>query len=474
MKFKSILVASLFLLSTLFNGVNISQAADIPYEVPKLVSFTVSQKSIDVNTPNAKLTFSLVVSHPAGIRSTKTSLWFKSKDSRISVSTTLTKQSGTAAPNQYKFVGDLTLDPSFPPGLYDFYAEPIEGESGSRGTTVPTTSNLYPPAFNDFLDGETSVVVRSMGKLNLSTKTFVGPSHTSSVYLTDDKPAIYGNAVPIFRVGEIYDPTKYFLIRVPGIKLNIESLSSSTCVKDGNNLKFTAIGTCSYRVYTDANNDYLSSTITLSADISAARSKPTISIPQVATQDVKNLPKRIETYLVYNTAGIIVQPVTTTPDVCFASFQYITIVGGGKCSLNYQSEATSSHLASDLYTLTFDVTKDTQTISFAPQSSVDISAGSLDLKATASSAGVVTFTSTPVDVCSVSGSKLSLLKGGACTVTATQSGTSTIAAVSAQATIQIAAAPQVKAQKTITCVKGKTTRKISGDKPKCPKGFKRR
>ena len=447
-------------------------AVDIPYEVPKVVSFTVSQKQIDVNTANAKLTFTLTVSHPVGIRSTKTSLWFKSKDSRISVSTTLTKQSAAAGSTEFKFVGDLTLDPSFPPGLYDFYAEPIEGEPGSRGMTVPATSTIYPAPFNDFLDGETSVVVRSMGKLNLSSKTFVGPSHTSSVYLTDDKPAIYGSAVPIFRVGEIYDPTKYFLIRVPGIKLKIESTTPNVCTKDGDNLKFIATGTCSYRVFTDANNDYLSTTITLSSDISPARSKPTISVPTVATQDVKNLPKRIETYLVYNTAGSIIQPVTTTPDVCFASFQYITIVGGGKCILNYQSAATNDYLASDLYQLTFEVTKDPQTITFKPVTTTDVSVKTLDLTATSSSGGAITYSSNSKDVCTVEGSKLTLLKAGNCEVTATQAGTPLIASVSAAATIQVAG--KAVKTRTITCVKGKKFQKITAVKPKCPKGSKRK
>jgi len=447
-------------------------AADLPYEVPKIVSFTVSQKQIDVNTANAKLTFTLTVSHPVGIRSTKTSLWFKSKDSRISVSTTLTKQNAASGSKEFKFVGDLSLDPSFPPGLYDFYAEPIEGEPGSRGMTVPTTSTIYPTPFNDFLDGETSVVVRSMGKLNLSSKTFVGPSHASSIYLTDDKPAIYGSDVPIFRVGEIYDPTKYFLIRVPGIKLKIESTTPTVCNKDGDSLKFIATGTCSYRVFTDANNDYLSTTITLSSDISPARSKPTISVPTVATQDVKNLPKRIETYLVYNTAGSIIQPVTTTPDVCFASFQYITIVGGGKCILNYQSAATNDYLASDLYQLTFDVTKDSQTITFKPVTSADVSAKTLDLAATASSGGAITYSSNSKEICTVEGSKVTLLKAGNCEITATQAGTSLIASVSAAATIQVTG--KVVKTRTITCVKGKKSQKITGVKPKCPKGFKRR
>jgi hypothetical protein len=464
-------LSALTVIGMFFGNLSVATAADIPYEVPKVVSFTVSQKQIDVNTANAKLTFTLTVSHPVGIRSTKTSLWFKSKDGRISVSTNLVKQSAAAGAKEFKFVGDLSLDPSFPPGLYDFYAESIEGEPGSRGMTVPTTSTIYPQPFNDFLDGETSVVVRSMGKLNLSTKTFVGPSHTSSIYLTDDKPAIYGSAVPIFRIGEIYDPTKYFLVRAPGIKLKIETTTPTVCIKDGDNMKFIAIGSCSYRVYTDANNDYLSTTITLSSDISPARSKPTISVPTVATQDVKNLPKRVETYLVYNTAGFIIQPVTTTPDVCFASFQFITIVGGGKCILNYQSAATNDHLASDLYQLSFDVTKDPQTVTFKPTATVDVATKTLDLSATATSGGNVTFSSNSKEICTVEGSKATLLKSGNCEIVATQVGTPLIAAASAAATIQIIG--KVAKTRTIRCVKGNKTERITGVKPKCPKGFKK-
>ena len=449
------------------------KAADTPYEVPKLISFQVSQKSIDVNAVNSKLSFSLVVSHPVGIRSSKTSLWFKSKDSRISVSTSLQRDVTKLPNNQVRFTGELALDPSFPPGLYDFYAEPIEGEAGSRGVTVPQTSNLYPPAFNDFLDGETSVVVRSMGKLNLTTKTFVGPSHTSAVYLTDDKPTSYRNETPIFRVGETYDPTKFFIVRVPNIKLKIETSTPLICTSEGDIMTFVAVGTCSYRVFTEANNDYLSSTITLSTEISSARTKPTISIPVVASQDTKNLPKRIETYLVYNTAGSIVQPVTTTPTVCFANFQYITIVGGGKCSLNYQSSASSTHLASDLYTLSFDVVKETQTLSIKTQSTVDLSAKTLDLIATASSGGIVGFTTESKDICEVNGSKLNLLRTGSCKVVASQLGDSTIAPVTNTFTIEITGLTTPKI-KSLKCVKGKKVRTISGVTPKCPKGFKRR
>ena len=72
---------------------------------------------------------------------------------------------------------------------------------------------------------------------------------------------------------------------------------------------------------------------------------------------------------------------------------------------------------------------------------------------------------------SITGSTLNLLKSGNCTVTATQAGTSTLAPVSATANITLTATV-VAVKKTITCIKSKTTKKVTGTNPKCPIGYK--
>ena len=126
--------------------------------------------------------------------------------------------------------------------------------------------------------------------------------------------------------------------------------------------------------------------------------------------------------------------------------------------------------------MSFEVTRDPQTISFAPVTTVDIATKSLTLTAAASSGGAVSFTSTSIENCTVSGSTLNLLKAGNCVITVSQSGTSTLAPVSTSATITLTGAvvtpKPVAAKKTIVCVKAKTTKKVSGTNPKCPKGYK--
>jgi hypothetical protein len=144
--------------------------------------------------------------------------------------------------------------------------------------------------------------------------------------------------------------------------------------------------------------------------------------------------------------------------------------------LTYQSAANTSYLASDLYKVSFEVTRDPQTMTFTLPANIDISAKTLALAATASSGASVTYSTTSVDTCSITSSTLNLLKAGNCVVTASQAGTSTLAPVSTTATIMltgavIAPAP-IATKKMIVCTKGKTNKKVSALNPKCPKGYK--
>ena len=261
-------------------------------------------------------------------------------------------------------------------------------------------------------------------------------------------------------------------MRVPKIKLKISSNSPEICVEGQDVLKFIAVGTCSFKVFTEKNNDFLSTSLSLSVNISSARVKNSIGVPLILTQEARNLPKLLNVGPVYNSVAEVVLPKTLTPDVCLpSSISVITIIGGGTCTITYQSEETPSHLASDLYKVSFEVTRDPQTISFALPNNANVSSKSLALTSTASSGAAVTYSTTSTGICSITGSTLNLLTGGNCTVTATQAGTSTLAPASATATVMLTGAV-VSDKKSITCVKGKSSKKVSGTNPKCPKGYK--
>jgi len=444
------------------------------YEVPVMESFAVSPTTVDLSSVSPKLDFVLKISHPVGIRSNQTTLWFKSQDKRFIASTKLIKSDSVVISKRVHttFKGTLKIPSNFDSGLYDFYAESIEGMPGGNLNTIPSTQDLYPEKFSEFIDGEKSVIVRIAGELNSSSKTFVGPAYESEIYFIDSKPRNLFTSPPITKVNEIYDPRNYFELRVPGIELKVESFTPQICKVVDNKLLLVQTGLCDFRIFTQKNLDYLESSFKLSFTVTGARWKPEIDTPKIADQNSKDLPKLLETTKAYSNTGELVSPVSLTPAVCLGAGQYwVKIVGGGTCTLSYKTQATNNNLESDTYKVSFEVKRDPQSISFAPPASVNISAKTLVLSATASGGGVITYQTTSTEICSITGSTLNLLKGGNCAITATQAGTTTLAPISATATVMIAESV-APTKKTITCVKGNKTKKVSGTNPKCPKGYK--
>jgi hypothetical protein len=186
-------------------------------------------------------------------------------------------------------------------------------------------------------------------------------------------------------------------------------------------------------------------------------------------------------------AGALLFPVSATPTVCYAAGTYITVISGGTCTLNYSSPATNDYLASDIYPLTFEITRSAQTVAFSAPSTAALETKSLALSATASSGQMVTFQSSTPTICSVTGNSLNLLAAGTCQVTATQIGTTTIAPATASASIVIsgvaaksqtttASAPKAakkvvkKSTKKILCIKNGKSKRFIGKK--CPAGYK--
>jgi hypothetical protein len=243
------------------------------------------------------------------------------------------------------------------------------------------------------------------------------------------------------------------------------------CSSDGKELKLLKEGLCAFIVSTAKTKDYLAKVSNQTVTITAARIKPELTMDKIANQTAKDLPKSVEIFRVYSAIEGYVMPKSATPLVCFPNGFFVRIISGGTCTITYQTGETATYLASDLYKVSFEVTRDPQTISFTLPSTANVSSKSLVLTSTASSGAVVAYSTTSTGVCSITGSTLNLLTGGNCSVTATQAGTSTLAPASATATVMLTDA-LVANKKSISCVKGKSTKKVSGTDPKCPKGYK--
>jgi len=464
MKIKSILVA---LLLTVSFTPSIAQANVRPV----VESFTFTPNEVELISANTSVSFELVVSHPSGIKNSITQVSL-SGPSGSTLAATLNRSDTPLNPSLTKvtFKGSLVIPQNITAGAYTVTVNEVSNNPTAGyeyGTGTITASKL-----RDLVGAETALLIRNSGDLNLDYDTFVGPTHNTTLGISYNNPTVYNNNnPPIWKVGETYNPNKYYELRVPTLSLIVSSSTPTVCSTDGKELKLIATGNCTFKVSTARTKDYILKESVQNVTITAARSKPELIIGTIANQTSKNLPKTIEIFRVYSPSGVYVLPKATTPTVCIASGFYVQIVGGGICTLTYQSEATTSYLASDLYSVSFEVSRDPQTLAFSPTNNVNLSSRSIALAATASSGAGVIFSTTTPTICSISGSTLNLLSAGNCAVTATQGGTATFAPVSVTANIVIASSPVV-ARKTIICVKGKSTKRVSGVNPKCPKGFK--
>jgi len=438
---------------------------------PIVESFTFTPNEIELISASTNVAFELVVSHPAGIRNATTQVTLTGPyGSTLSTNLTRTDSPINLTLNKVTFKGTITIPQNINNGAYTISVAEVSNNSSAGyeyGTGVITPSKL-----RDLVGAESALLVRNNGELNLVYDTFVGPTHNTTLGIAYNNPSVYNNNnPPIWKVGETYSPSKYFESRVSSLPLVVTTSTPTICSTDGKELKLIATGSCTFKVSTLKTKDYALKEVTQNVSITAARSKPELVIGSIATQTSKILPKTVEIFRVYSPTGTWVLPQSTTPTVCIAAGFYVQIIGGGTCTLTYQSEATTSYLASDLYKVSFEVSRDPQTITFSLPASTNLSNKTVALSATASSGGSVLYTTSTPDSCSITGSTLNLLKSGNCSVTATQPGTSTIAPITATATVMIAETI-IPIEKTITCVKGKKTKKVSGTNPKCPKGYK--
>ena len=436
---------------------------------PTVVSFTLSSESIDLASPNTKVTFDLVVSNPTGIASTQSLLTV----SNGGASQTTTHLIRTDLPvnsslQTVKFEGTADLS-SLPAGAYSVSAAPITSLN-SNGSLGYSTSIISPTTSSKVVGAQNLLLIRNNGDLNYSYPTFIGPTYNKTLGNVFVNPKYNTVSDPIWKVGETFNPTDYFELTVPTLPLKISTATPKVCTSTGTSLTLIATGGCSFTVYTDKTPDYQYFKYDQTVTVTDARTKPVYVIAQIPTQSSATLPLSIPGPYLMGPTGLVT-PASLTPSVCFGAGFYINITSGGTCTLTYSTAGTASYLPSDLYTLTFQVSRTAQTIVFNTPASAALSTKSLPLSATASSGQLVTFLSSTPTICSVTGNSLNLLKAGTCQVTASQNGTTTIAPVSAVQSIAITGTPMVaKAVKKLVCIKNGKTKTVTSKT--CPSGYK--
>lgn len=451
-------------------------------EKPVIESFTASKTDVDLTDRDLSVNFELVVSHPSGIENKFTTLNLTNSGS-FSISTQLKRIDDPAdfLLKKVAFRGEVIIPRSLKPGVYTYSvsgvtsgAEKINSASGLTISKVDT-GIISGPVLRALKNAESGILIRNNGYLDLNYLTINGPAYgpqSGLAYINNSK---YSNVTaPVWKVGEVINMSDYFELAVSGAELLVNSTTPKICLANGVLLKLLAVGDCSFTVSTARSKDYLSKIIYQSQSITEGRKPSILFIEKIANLQARNLPITLELPKVYSSGMSSVEyviPKSITSDICETGGYILKIVSGGTCLITYKSPGNTSHLPSETYTQTILIEKQPQTIAFQPVQTVDVKNKTLDLMATASGKGTILYSTTSTGICSITGSTLSLIKAGNCSVTATAAGTNILTPISATINILLIGTTAAD-KKIINCIKGKNIKKIIGINLKCPAGYK--
>jgi len=126
-------------------------------------------------------------------------------------------------------------------------------------------------------------------------------------------------------------------------------------------------------------------------------------------------------------SGLTVSYASTTTSVCTVSGATASFVASGSCSITASQSGNTTYAAATPVTESFSVNGTPQTITFNSIGAQTVGTP-LILTAMASSGLGISYASTTTSVCTVSGATASFVASGSCSITASQSGSSTYAA----------------------------------------------
>lgn len=196
---------------------------------------------------------------------------------------------------------------------------------------------------------------------------------------------------------------------------------------DANRLRYTGnaqttTDSLTFRVSDGLLNSVSAYTLTLTVNAGAqALTAQVITFAQPASQVMSSTSLTVAPTA---DSGLTVSLASTTPSVCTVSGFVVTFVSIGNCSLTASQAGNSTYSAATNVVRTFAITNP-QTITFGQPQDELLSAASITVAPTASSALTVALVSTTPGVCSVTGFVVTFVTNGVCTLTSSQAGNAT-------------------------------------------------
>jgi hypothetical protein len=277
-----------------------------------------------------------------------------------------------------------------------------------------------------------------------SGRVLAGGSHTLSVTLTptdttdyapgtDDVPLTVNPAaqsitfatLPALMYGTA--PFGVSATASSGLAVSFASTTSTVCAVSGSTVSLVGVGLCTIEATQAGNADYSAAQAVMQS-FAVNQGSQTISFAMLPGQALGAAPFTVSASA---SSGLAVSFASTTTTVCTVSGSTVTLVDHGVCSIEATQAGNADYLKASPVTRNFGVSKEPQTISFATLPGQALGAAPFTVSATASSSLAVSFASTTTTVCTVSGSTVTLVNHGICSIEATQAGNNYFAAAAA-------------------------------------------
>lgn len=224
-----------------------------------------------------------------------------------------------------------------------------------------------------------------------------------------------------------------------GLVVAFSSQTTTVCTVSGTTVTIVAAGACTIRASQAGNGNYNAAT-DVDRQFTVAKASQAITFAALAGKTYGNPP-----FTVTATASsrLVVAFASTTTAVCTVSANTVTIVGGGTCTIQASQAGNANYNAAPNVNQSFTVAKAAQTITFAALVGKTFGDPPFTISGTASSGLAVSFSSTTSAVCTVSGTTVTMIAGGNCTVRASQAGNGNyLAAANVDRTFVVAKAAQ--------------------------------
>jgi hypothetical protein len=203
-----------------------------------------------------------------------------------------------------------------------------------------------------------------------------------------------------------------------GLPVTFTSGTTPVCTVSGNTVTYVTTGTCTIRA-DQAGNAAYNAAPQVSRSFTVSKGNQTITFANITGKRFDQSPLTISGTA---SSGLPIIFTSGTMPVCTVSGTSVTFLALGTCTIRANQAGNANWNAAGQVSRSFAVSKGNQTINFGAIANKTFDQTPLTIGATASSSLPISFTSGTMPVCTVSGTSVTFVATGICTIRADQAG----------------------------------------------------